>query len=92
MRIEGPDPEAPLAADFMQTRPIQGSVDWKAYDVVLDVAPAATRIGLGILLEGRGTVWIDDLALEPVDTDVPTTAETGWLATGASPWNLNFEH
>jgi len=55
--------------------------------VLAGTAPADYTVGL----DRRGTVWIDDLALEPVEADVPTTAGTGWLSTSASPSNLNFE-
>ena len=91
MRVESRDPDRPLAADFMQARPIQGTTDWTPYDVVLDVAPEATRIALGLLLDGRGWAWIDDIGFEEVDASVPTTGGSDALVTSPSPWNLNFE-
>src|SRR5690606_632638 len=47
------------AFDNMQNRPIKDTKDWQRYDVVLDVAPTAEAISIGMLLaEGRGQLWI----------------------------------
>jgi hypothetical protein len=94
MRVDGP-PSSPsrapamLAFDNMQSRPIKGTADWKEYQVVLDVPEEAQAIGFGILLEGSGQAWMDDLRLEPVGLDVPVTSPT--RALPAKP-NLRFDH
>ena len=76
MRVDGEgDPPEMLAFDNMKGRPIQGSRDWTRYDVVLDVRRDATRIFFGILLHGRGTVWLSASSFEAVSTAVPTTGE-----------------
>ena len=72
MRVDGPNNQL-LAFDNMDNRPINGTTDWKKYDLVLDVAPQAVDIMCGIMLYGRGRVWIDGLAFEPVGADVPST-------------------
>lgn len=86
MRVDGEgdpyarEPEArpqTLAFDNMRGRPIQGSRDWARYDVVLDVRRDATRIYLGILLHGQGTVWLSGVSFEVVSTDVPATDAGG---------------
>jgi hypothetical protein len=59
--------------DNMYDRGIKGTSDWKRYDVVLDVPPAATDISFGILLADAGEVWLSDAKLEAVGTDVPVT-------------------
>ncbi len=71
MRIDGDD--GALALDNMQSRPIHGTADWKAYEVVLDVDMAARRIVYGALLEGRGRLWADPPKLEVVGESVPVT-------------------
>lgn len=82
MRVDGEgDPPQTLAFDNMKGRPIQGSKDWARYDVVLDVRRDATRIYVGILLHGRGTVWLSGVTFEVVGTDVPTT---DWHAEGGN--------
>ena len=79
---------APIAFDNMQDRPIKGSHDWTQYSIVLDVGNTATAIAFGILMSGPGAVWIDDLALDPVGTDVDVTDV---LRKTKSPRNLDFE-
>jgi hypothetical protein len=85
---------APLAFDNMQDRPIRGTEDWGEYAVVLDVPEQATGIFLGVIVNGAGTVWMTDVKVEAVGTDVPTTA-TGMGTSAAprpdGPTNLNFD-
>jgi hypothetical protein len=52
-------------------RAIKGTRDWQNYSVVVDVAPNATGIGLGILLSGVGEVWISGMKVETVGLDLP---------------------
>lgn len=54
-----------------QDRPIKGTNDWQERSVVLDVPQDATAIAFGVIGAGKGTVWIDQLALETVGQDVP---------------------
>lgn len=72
MRIDGPG-QALLGFDNMADRGVRGTTDWQQYQVVLDVPLNAAGIALGALLQGRGTLWADDLKLEAVGNDVPTT-------------------
>jgi hypothetical protein len=79
-----------LAFDNMQGRAIQGTTDWKNYAVVLDVPKDATGIFFGVLLNGSGSMWMSDVKVETVSSDVPTTdAMSG--ARPDKPTNLNFE-
>ena len=69
-----------------------GTRDWQNYSVVLDVAPNATGIGMGILLSGAGEVWISGMKFETVGLSVPVTVEkTAAKATPDAPVNLSFE-
>lgn len=72
MRVDGPDGKA-TAFDNMKSRAIKGSLDWKPYQVVLDVAPDASALAFGILLTGKGKVWLAEPVLEVVDASVPVT-------------------
>lgn len=72
LRIDGANGKQ-LQFDNMQPRPIQGSTDWTTYEIVLDVPSQATGISLGVLLSSTGQVWMDDVQLEIVGKDVPTT-------------------
>jgi len=91
MRVDGPEAKM-LAFDNMQSRPIKGTWGWTQYNIVLDVAPDAKDIAFGILLEGTGGVWLDDLSFETVDRSVPTTGSIGGGDLAAEPNNLDFEH
>lgn len=78
--------------DNMDDRPIRGTTDWKKYDLVVQLPPKSTGIAFGLMLVGKGQLWIDDVSLEVVSTDVPLTGryvtDSGYAS---SPMNLNFE-
>lgn len=80
----------PIAFDNMADRPLRGSLDWTLCEVVLNVDGAATRVSLGVLLSGRGRVWMSDVKLEAVGPDVPVTGGARPEAFGP-PRNLDFE-
>jgi hypothetical protein len=77
----------PLAFDNMQNRSIKGTTGWQNYTVVLDVPQDATAIGLGILLAGTGAVWLNNVSVEVVGTDVATTGQQ----MAKTPTNLGLE-
>jgi hypothetical protein len=92
MRVDkgsGAKPQT-LAFDNMQARAIQGTSDWRNYAVVLDVPKDATGIFFGVLLNGSGSVWMSDVQVEAVSTDVPTTDAMSGVRPD-KPTNLNFE-
>ena len=72
MRVDGPNGKS-TAFDNMQTHPIKGTLDWERYEVVLDMAPDSSALALGILLHGKGKVWMEEPVLEVVDAGVPVT-------------------
>ncbi len=76
MRMDGPDTpttQRSLGFDNMQNRPIKGTIDWTRCEIVLDVPPESVAIAFGILLQGVGEVWLDDVQFATVGSDVPTT-------------------
>ena len=91
MRIDGPLPYS-LRFDNMENRPIKGTTDWHKYDVVLDVPQESVAIALGILLVGKGQVWISEVQFEEVGADVPTTSDEGegYVELPEKPSNLDF--
>jgi len=88
MRVDDADDET-LAFDNMQDRPISGTLDWRTYQVVLDVSPDAEAIAFGVLLEGPGRVWLHDVAFDVVGDDVPATGERT-EPLPLEPVNLDF--
>ena len=62
-----------LALDKMMDRPITGTTDWQEYSFVLDVDDEASNFSFGMLLAGEGKAWMNGIAFEVVDSEVPTT-------------------
>ena len=57
-----------LATDNQAVRrPIKGTLDWTKYSVIANVPADAAMIETGILLQGPGKVWIDDVRYEIVE-------------------------
>lgn len=77
-----------LSFDFMQSRPIHGTQPWARYEVVLDVPKEGTTIAFGILLDGRGEIWLRDVLMEIVDSSIVTT---NWGPPRQQAVGLNFE-
>jgi len=71
-RNDGQDPPASNFFYNMYDRPITES-NWQNYDIVADVAGDSGIIHIGCFLNGKGTVWIDDVSLEVVDLSVALT-------------------
>lgn len=103
IRIEGFDGKGnySISSDFMGNRPIKGTNDWKQYEVVLDVPKEGdAQISFGVLLAGKGQVWVDDFKFEAVGNAVKTTGRVGERRKAAAeltkglpkePRNLDFE-
>lgn len=70
--------------DNMADRRLKGSKNWSHFEIVLDVPSGAKSISYGILLSGKGTVWIDNAELKMVSRNIEVTERSG-------PQNLNFE-
>jgi hypothetical protein len=74
LRIDAPTFDAvPLAFDNMDDRQVKGTTDWKKYELVLDVPSEASLIAFGVMLGGKGQIWVDDLQLDVVGQDVAST-------------------
>ena len=53
----------PLANNFMSDAPVKGTTAWKRYTITLPVAPNAEFIEIGAMMQGKGTLWLDDVEL-----------------------------
>jgi hypothetical protein len=85
MRIDGKDEM--IALDNMLARGPKGNTPWQEYSIVLRVPDAANQIVFGALLSGNGELRADELKLEIVTDDTPTTAVP---AARTTPQNLSF--
>ena len=72
MRVDGARGQM-LALDNMDDRLITHPVDKRRYDIVLDVPAESHYIVYGGILGGDGELQIEELRLEVVGHDVPTT-------------------
>ena len=89
--------------DNMGNHGVSGTTDWKKYELTLDVPAETVGVAFGVLVSGKGQVWVDDFTFEAVGKDAPSTNmltpeqmkeehETG--QAGAYPTqavNLDFE-
>lgn len=80
-----------LQFDNMGDRPITGNNEWNHYHIVLDVPENSAVIAFGVLLSGKGQVWIDELKFEEVDKQTPTTNIDFSADLLDEPTNLSFE-
>jgi len=105
MRVDAAD--RMLCLDNMERNLIKGTSDWQKREVVLDVPTEAIGISIGLILNGKGTIWADDFQLETVSLDVPSTdiglpqrpwdskmreqMQERYSRAPEQPVNLNFE-
>jgi ATP-dependent Clp protease adapter protein ClpS len=91
MRIDGSQASQMLGFDNCCERSVHGSADWQCFEIVLDVPHESTNVSFGIILSGRGCVWIDDISFDEVSKDVPTTdCKCARHSIDRGPQNLNF--
>ena len=77
MRVDGPDVGQSLQFDNMFDRPIPSFTDWKRHEIVLDVPVESSYIIWGLIVNGPGKAWIDDVRIEVVDATTPSTHRAG---------------
>ncbi len=56
-----------LAWNHMVDARAKQTQDWKQYSIDLKVLSTALTINVGVMLEGAGTLWADDIKLEIID-------------------------
>jgi AraC-like DNA-binding protein len=90
MRVDSASDDV-LQFDNMSNRPITGTTPWNHYTIVLDMPENSAVIAFGVLLSGRGRVFVDQFSFEEVDEKTESTAMSteGFLAD--EPVNLSFE-
>ena len=66
--------------------PIRGNVDWIPVTLTIGPIPAqATKLSYGVLLHGRGDVWVDEPTLEILDAPPADRGAVGLVPVGSSP-------
>jgi hypothetical protein len=69
--------ENPLFFENMSNRPIRGSTPWTTYTIIARLPTETTWLNYGIVLQGRGTLWADNLRVMVRD------ARGAWIPVGA---------
>jgi hypothetical protein len=90
MRIDGPNREN-LGFDNLYGRNVSGTTDWKEYIIVLDVPIKSVSINYGLMLNGDGKAWFDNLSISEVDKSVEVTNLNKEPVLPEDPRNLDFE-
>ncbi len=90
MRIDGANGEI-LGFDNMQGNPITDTTDWNYYECVLHVPLTAKSIAFGVLLGGKGSIWISKVALEQAPDDAEITGTISAAQAQQVPINMSFE-
>ncbi len=80
-----------LQFDNMHDRPITGTQPWNQYNIVLDVPEGSAVISFGVILNGKGKVWVDSFRFEEVDLNTPLTHMETEYEMSDEPLNLSFE-
>jgi hypothetical protein len=67
-RVDGlqSDSLVSLALSNTAANPITGTADWQRVETVIDVPETAEAIVFGVLLRGRGQLWLDDFNLNVI--------------------------
>ncbi|MDQ0205386.1 helix-turn-helix transcriptional regulator [Alkalicoccobacillus murimartini] len=90
MRVDNRSDEV-LQFDNMHNRKISGTTNWNYYTIVLDVPNQANSISVGLLLAGKGKVWVDSLKFDEVDLSVDVTNLDFSNDMHEEPVNFSFE-
>ncbi|WP_408020156.1 helix-turn-helix domain-containing protein [Sporosarcina sp. USHLN248] len=80
-----------LQFDNMSNRPISGTMDWNFYSLVLDVPANSSVISFGVLLQGKGKLWVNQFHFEEVAETTATTNLELVPKLLDEPVNLSFE-
>ncbi|MCC6867479.1 MAG: hypothetical protein IT522_01525 [Burkholderiales bacterium] len=56
-----------VGENFMKGREVTGTTGWTRYTLALPMPDDAGRLEIGAMLQGKGTLWLDDVELEFVE-------------------------
>ncbi|WP_243458052.1 helix-turn-helix domain-containing protein [Sporosarcina sp. Te-1] len=80
-----------LQFDNMSNRPLKGNIDWNYYSLILKVPEESKVISFGILLQGKGKLWVNHFQFEEVSSTCSTTNLELVPELLDEPVNLSFE-
>ncbi len=88
LRVDSKFAKKYLSFDNMQDRPIKGNTDWIKYEIVLNVPLESSILNYGVLINGTGKVWFDQLSIEIVG-NIDSVYKSTSLPD--KPTNIDFE-
>ncbi len=88
LRVDSKFAKKYLSFDNMSDRPIKGDTDWIKYEIVLNVPLESSDLNYGVLLNGTGKVWFDQLSIEIIGN---IDAEYNSTSLPDKPTNIDFE-
>jgi hypothetical protein len=47
----------------MADAPVKGTTGWTRYTITLAIPERAERVEIGAMLQGKGSLWLDDVEL-----------------------------
>ena len=81
-----------ISFDNMCNRKISGTTDWTKYELVLEVPHDASKLAFGVILNGSGKLWFDDLSFDVVTREIELTdCPCSQRSRSNQPRNLKFE-
>jgi transcriptional regulator with XRE-family HTH domain len=86
-RVDGKEGKRGLSFDNMHDRPIKGTTEWIKYETTLDVPLESGNMSFGILMEGTGKLWIDNVSFKVISKMTPRNQDSLPL----KPFNLDFD-
>jgi len=84
-RVDGESGEV-LSFDNMEDRSIEGTTDWKKYEIILKVPEGSSTLNYGALLSGTGKIWFDQIAFEEAKVEMKSSKRKL-----KGPTNTSFE-
>jgi len=54
---------ATIAHNFMEQTPVKGTTPWQRYTIMLKIPAGTDRVEVGAMLQGKGSLWLDDVEL-----------------------------
>ncbi len=78
MRVEGVD--TGLTFSNTSKTPIIGTTEWTAYQLTVEVPHEGSCIFFGAVLTDGGTLWVDDLRFDIVDSLLPSEVQAAMKA------------
>lgn len=76
---------------FDQLRYTQNDSDWQTFDREVTLPPTTARCAIGVMAQGKGSAWLDDVTVQIDGKDASVNAQPAAPTNSASPANTPAE-